>query len=760
MRRASGLFKSTTKAVDDSKMKREIIEFDHRFAATVVGAYPGLLAPNAEGSVPLPRSVSMVFSKHELELIEPSGIREVKLLGWPYTQLTSISWDHQHSSFRLTNPKAVVSDGCTGESYTVTIGTRDGPLGLNLVSTLSSGPGRGLSAAVETTSGQAAESAMKPGHLILSVNGTNTSHLKFSEAMDVLRGASRPVSIELAAVNATSKGAESGGDGPFIILESENSSELEQELKLRIAAARHNNGNSTPAPSITYVGIFAGAEKPKPFQRKRASLIINATDALPSPQSMRRMSMQATRQRQAGMRRILALQHIHEGHNYFKVKIAGGVKRFLLINYDSISVVVDPEQASLAQEVTPLRRIKEWKVQGQTVKLIVQASDHSDATSAQIYTVKEPVHLVHTLEFYINLGLTAEGLPPIKGSTHGRSVQKVHTLVGQVDAQKTSSAQLAEQMSSKAQSNVPLAKTRRGSIGGAKPPWWSKLCGYHGWLLKKGGMTKSWQRRFFVLYRTSQGHLLAYYSGVEETPLHSKDKKERNLMDICMVTAIRPVSKSPDAQEYSFDIVAVDREWTFCAESKEEMQTWLQLLSRAVDEDVAITPDDNLNFQVKPVIDPTNTLPKFDYTTMLKVQSQGIQICIGPEFQLQAFFWCYTDIHRWSVATHNDKPCLLMSVFLSDEFTRTQDFVFRTTESAKLSSAIEFYIEKFMSVMQLKAQNDAHAEGVDVNAWRRPTHAEDTEFAEEALEELDQDNEAEESFGVVTPEECFELDQG
>ena len=42
-----------------------------------------------------------------------------------------------------------------------------------------------------------------------------------------------------------------------------------------------------------------------------------------------------------------------------------------------------------------------------------------------------------------------------------------------------------------------------------------------------------------------------------------------------------------------------------------------QLLSRAVDEDVAITPDDVLNFQVKPVIDPSGTLAKYEYATML-----------------------------------------------------------------------------------------------------------------------------------------------
>ena len=65
-----------------------------------------------------------------------------------------------------------------------------------------------------------------------------------------------------------------------------------------------------------------------------------------------------------------------------------------------------------------------------------------------------------------------------------------------------------------------------------------------------------------------------------------------------------------------------------------------------MDEDVAITPDDVLNFQVKPVIDPSGTLAKYEYATMLKVQSQGVQVCAGPDFSEERFFWCYTDIHR------------------------------------------------------------------------------------------------------------------
>jgi hypothetical protein len=74
-----------------------------------------------------------------------------------------------------------------------------------------------------------------------------------------------------------------------------------------------------------------------------------------------------------------------------------------------------------------------------------------------------------------------------------------------------------------------------------------------------------------------QGHLMAYYAGYEDTPIHSKEHKERNMMDCCMITQIRPVTLMADTPENAFDVVCVDREWTFCAESKEEMQVWLQV---------------------------------------------------------------------------------------------------------------------------------------------------------------------------------------
>eukprot|EP00937_MAST-01D_sp_MAST-1D-sp2_P007764 g7764.t1 len=705
---------------------KEIIEFDHRFDARIVSFAPGAL-PLAESVGDRPAAV--VLKKYEMELVETKGVREEAIWRCTYHSIDAVAWDHQHSTFRVASSDAV--DDAGAETYEISVGETEGPLGLNLVSSADDGPGSGCSAALENVSdviSRASGGRAQAGHLITSVHGQPTGGASFQETMAMLRSAPRPFNISLRAVNALPAGAGDDLGANYVTLAVGNSTELEQNLSIRIKAMLHESSSTRP-PNISYMGIFSGPEKPKPFQRRRASLTADTTDALPSPQVMRRLSMSATRNRRTGIRRQLAIQHIHEGHNYFNVQLPGGGSSFLVVDYDGLQLVTNPtmrplnprwQTAWLDEDGEPL--ISQWQVQGDVVRVHVAASGRADESTQNFNMAVPgaaeaagPMHLVHTMEFYMNSALIAAGRECVPGSTHGRDVLKVHTLLGAVDAQSTSSAKLAEQMARKAHSEVPASRSRRYSIGGTKPPWWSKLVRYQGWMLKKGGLTKQWQRRFFILYRTSQGSMLAYYSAVEHTPLHSQDQKERNLTELCMVTAIRPVSTNKDAPEFSFDIVGVDRDWTFGAESKEDMQVWLQLLSRAVDEDVAITPDDNLQFQVKPVSDPTGQLPKYDYTTMLKILAQGVQVCIGPEFQMQAFFWCYTDIHRWSVATHNNKPCLLMSVFLSDEFSNTQDFVFRTKESVRLSTAIEFYIEKFMSVMQLKEVS--LSEGNDANTW-------------------------------------------
>lgn len=57
---------------------------------------------------------------------------------------------------------------------------------------------------------------------------------------------------------------EEGGEPNFFILTMENTIEFEGELKLRFSS----NARARP-PSTMYIGMFAGATKPRPFQRKR-----------------------------------------------------------------------------------------------------------------------------------------------------------------------------------------------------------------------------------------------------------------------------------------------------------------------------------------------------------------------------------------------------------------------------------------------------------------------------------------------------------
>ena len=73
-----------------------------------------------------------------------------------------------------------------------------------------------------------------------------------------------------------------------------NSLELESELRLRfqgLSAACRAQGLTPPKiPSFNYVGMYAGATKPKPFQRKRANLSTRAQGKLPSLTTMRTLA--------------------------------------------------------------------------------------------------------------------------------------------------------------------------------------------------------------------------------------------------------------------------------------------------------------------------------------------------------------------------------------------------------------------------------------------------------------------------------------
>ena len=96
-------------------------------------------------------------------------------------------------------------------------------------------------------------------------------------------------------------------------------------------------------------------------------------------------------------------------------------------------------------------------------------------------------------------------------------------------------------------------------------------------------------------------------------------------------------STRTDTPAYCFDIVTTEREWTLCAESQENVQKWLKLLTRAVDEDVAILPDEDLLFKVKPKVDPMGILCSTDYSTTLKVSGTSHGICASSIRRLFVF---------------------------------------------------------------------------------------------------------------------------
>ena len=112
------------------------------------------------------------------------------------------------------------------------------------------------------------------------------------------------------------------------------------------------------------------------------------------------------------------------------------------------------------------------------------------------------------------------------------------------------------------------------------------------------------------------------------------------MIDLAKVTYMRAKSKQPDVPPFSFDIATIDREWTLCADDNESLQQWLRLLSRSVDKDVAIVPDDTVTFSVKAKSDPSRRLDGSDYSTILQISAWGVSVQRnnGAE-RAEVFFW-------------------------------------------------------------------------------------------------------------------------
>lgn len=538
----------------------------------------------------------------------------------------------------------------------------------------------------------------------------------------------------------------------FLILTLGNSVEFEQEMKLRLTAASHSNrGVKNPAPM--YVGMFAGATKPKPFQRKRPNLSHLPTGKLPPLNDMRNMALDLHRGSyrpcpQGESRRLaIALQHIYEGHNTFPLlNVRGASSVANQYRSDSVLLVTDDalvfkprgEHSDVRVELF-FDDIKEWtaidndKFRANDSGIEVSLKSSGDSIYFGVSHVRD---VKHTLEYFWNSYHTENGnAAAVKlGSTHGRPIVSVQTLSGEVPPPEPPVGQtdVVDQDGLAVRPGGKMAPRRASIAAGImstnKEPQsvpsenksvkkhWHKVVLHQGWLLKQGGVgvgtNKSWIKRYFVLYKTSQGHFLVYYSDFTECPMYTAEKNHRNIVDMAKATFIRPGSnkaENPDTPPYCFDIVTTEREWTLCAESQENVQRWLQLITRAVDEDVAILPDEELIFKVKPKLDPLQALPAADYSTAFKVSANGVSVCI-PDANVkdvgerEMYFWVYTDFYKWSIMNPDGKLALLVNVFADSSFSRRYEYIFRTKEAQRLATAIEYFIEKFMSVMHIRLE--------------------------------------------------------
>lgn len=388
----------------------------------------------------------------------------------------------------------------------------------------------------------------------------------------------------------------------FVILTMANSIELEGEFKLRFQGA----AGSVRLPTTNYVGMFAGAVKPKPFQRKRPNISRLPNGKLPPLTEMRNSALHLQRGSYkpcppGESRRIeLAIQHIYEGFNTFPVlrvrgpsSIANQWRSESVIQFKDEGVYFKPSGAQSHNTVAfEFEDIVEWDVEDNDHIRPGDSGIELLSTSGEkiLFYVPHIRDAKHTLEFYWNRYSVENGKPCKLGSTHGRPLVTMATLSGEMPAPEAPVGQceVVDQDGILARPGGKMAK-RASVIGDMMglcclllslypmllrvfmPIWlcgcdvgtsgepkvvppenrdvkrhWHRVVMHQGWLLKKGGVgvgqIKSWIKRYFVLYNTSQGHFLFYYADFTECPLYSTERSFRNVVDLAKTTFIRPGS--------------------------------------------------------------------------------------------------------------------------------------------------------------------------------------------------------------------------
>ena len=319
--------------------------------------------------------------------------------------------------------------------------------------------------------------------------------------------------------------------------------EFEGELKLRLKGM----GSGVRLPPTTYIGMFAGATKPKPFQRKRPNLSTLAPSKLPPLHDMRSLAMQLHKGSYKpcppgeSRRMELATQHIYEGFNSFPLLFVRGHSVQNQWRHDSIlqikeeMLVFRPLGANIGNSVEfAFADISDWTA--------IDNDNHSSGDSGiEIKSNEGDIILFgvafirdvkHSLEFCWNNYQVLNGGKVKLGSTHGRPIVTITTLSGEVpspDAPRGLS-EVVDQDGILVRPGARMVPRRSSVVSGVMgsnepkvvPPenrdvkkHWHKVVMHQGWLLKKGGLgvgsNKSWIKRYFVLYNTSQGHILTYY---------------------------------------------------------------------------------------------------------------------------------------------------------------------------------------------------------------------------------------------------------
>jgi hypothetical protein len=236
---------------------------------------------------------------------------------------------------------------------------------------------------------------------------------------------------------------------------------LESEFKQRFQAFAAASEISKPCPPFFYVGIFAGATKPKPFQRKRPNLSKISAGKLPVLSAMRAIAVKRHHGSYApcpigtSRRILLAFEHIFEGCNTFPILQIHNDYGAYNTSFTTSAVLVITEHKlvyyptgpSSAAGSTPemeeilFDSLSSWRVESdeQTGRAsgMIRFSFTSDASSGSgEWVVEFPFvrDLKHTLEFFWNLDQLRRGLGVMMGSTHGRPLETIHTLNGTVPA--------------------------------------------------------------------------------------------------------------------------------------------------------------------------------------------------------------------------------------------------------------------------------------------------------------------------------------